>query len=142
MKNVTFDRTTVLQLDADGSDSALDASADCHVLRNNISLDLCAIADQEIRGADLAFDSAEDLRLTFTFDVTNDRHAKADARARSRFWHRWARSDLFNNRVLLLHHAPDDFGRNISTSVFRRRALQKGPKGCRVATSASGEPSG
>jgi hypothetical protein len=33
MKNVTFDRTTVLQLDADGTDGALDAAADCHVLR-------------------------------------------------------------------------------------------------------------
>jgi len=49
MKNVTFDRTTVLQLDADGTDSALDAAADCDVLRNNAALDLCTIADQEIR---------------------------------------------------------------------------------------------
>jgi hypothetical protein len=48
MKNVAFDRTTVLQLDADGSDSALDPAADCHVLRNDAALDLCAIADQEI----------------------------------------------------------------------------------------------
>jgi hypothetical protein len=46
MKNVTLDRTTVLQLDADGTDSALDAAADCHVLRNDAALDLCAIADQ------------------------------------------------------------------------------------------------
>src|SRR5262245_24863926 len=29
MKNVTLDNTTVLQLDADGTDSALDAAADC-----------------------------------------------------------------------------------------------------------------
>jgi len=62
MKNITLDRTTVIQLDADGTDSALDAAADCDVLRNNAPLDLCAIADQEIRGAQLAFDSAEDLR--------------------------------------------------------------------------------
>jgi len=51
MKNVTFDRTTVLQLDADGTDSALDAAADCHVLRNDAALDLCPIVDLEIRGA-------------------------------------------------------------------------------------------
>jgi hypothetical protein len=63
MKNVTLDRTTVLQLDADGTDSALDAAADCHILRNDAALDLCAIADLEIRGAQLAFDSAQDLRL-------------------------------------------------------------------------------
>src|SRR5262245_39966253 len=48
MKNVTLDRATVLQLDADGTDSALDAAADCHVLRNDASLDVCAVADQEI----------------------------------------------------------------------------------------------
>ena len=68
MKNVTLDRTTVLQLDANGTDSALDAAADCHVLRNDAALDLCAIADLEIRGADFAFDSAEDLCWTFAID--------------------------------------------------------------------------
>src|SRR5262245_17449783 len=69
MKNVTLDRTTVLQLDADGTDCALDAAADRHVLRNDAALDLCAIVDLKIRGAHLAFDSAEDLRWTFAFDV-------------------------------------------------------------------------
>ena len=58
MKNVTLDRATVLQLDANGTDSALDAAADCHVLRNDAALDLRAIAYLEIRGADFAFDSA------------------------------------------------------------------------------------
>src|SRR5262249_15934520 len=48
MKNVTLNPTPVLQLDAMGTDSALDAAADCHVLRNDIALDLCAIADLEI----------------------------------------------------------------------------------------------
>jgi hypothetical protein len=72
MKNVTLDHTTVLQFDVDGTNSALDAAADCDVLRNNAPLDLCAIADQEIRGAQLAFDSAEHLSWTMTFDITND----------------------------------------------------------------------
>ena len=49
MKNVTLDRTTVLQLDADGTDGALDVTADCDVLRNDAALDLCAIADYKIR---------------------------------------------------------------------------------------------
>jgi hypothetical protein len=40
MKNVTLDRTPFLQLDALGTDSALDAAADCHVLRNDVALDL------------------------------------------------------------------------------------------------------
>ena len=48
MKNVTLDRTTVLQLDANGTDSALDAATDCHVLRYDATLDLRAIADLEI----------------------------------------------------------------------------------------------
>jgi hypothetical protein len=43
MKNVTFDRTTILQLDADGTDRALDAAADCDALRDDAALNLCAI---------------------------------------------------------------------------------------------------
>src|SRR6266566_5769191 len=112
MKNVTFDRTTVLQLDADGTDGALDAAADCHVLRNDAALNLCAIANLEIRGAHLAFDSAKDLRRTIAFDVADDRHTGADARACRRIRHRLSpRRGLFNNRLLLLRRPPNDFGR-------------------------------
>src|SRR6266571_3249751 len=57
MKNITLDRATVLQLDPDGTDRALDAAANCDVLRNDAALNLCALADQEIRGAQLALDS-------------------------------------------------------------------------------------
>src|SRR5262249_43570294 len=38
-------------------------------------------------------------------------HARADARSRFRSWYQRGRRDLFNNRVLLLHHPPHDFGR-------------------------------
>ena len=48
MKNITLDRTPVLQLNADRTDSALDTAADCDALRNDIALDLCAIANQEL----------------------------------------------------------------------------------------------
>ena len=68
-----------------GTDSALDAAADCHVLRNDAALDLCALVDLEIRGAHFAFDSAEDLCWTIAFDLADDRHVGADARGRSRF---------------------------------------------------------
>src|SRR6266511_2401715 len=81
MENVTLDHTTVLQLDADGTDRALDAPADRDVLRNDAALDLYDIVDQKIRGAQLAFDSAEDLRWTIAFDIADDRHSGADARA-------------------------------------------------------------
>src|SRR6266699_3364929 len=40
MKNVTLDRATVLQLDANGTDSALDAPANCHVRANKPPPDL------------------------------------------------------------------------------------------------------
>ena len=46
MKNVTIDSTTVLELDADGTDGALDMAADDDVLGNDTALDLCAIAYQ------------------------------------------------------------------------------------------------
>src|SRR5260221_1866838 len=112
MKNVTLHRTTVLQLDADSTDSALDAAADCHVLRNDAALDLCAIADQTLRGAQLAFDSAKALRWTRTFDLANDRHAKADARARSRFRRRLRLPcGLVNDRAFLLNRPPQCFAR-------------------------------
>src|SRR6516164_3707200 len=109
MKNVTLDRTTVLQLDANGTDSALDAAADCNALRNDVALDLCAIADQKISGAQLAFDSAQDLRWTITIDLADDRHVGADARAYRRVRRRLPpRRD---DQVLLLHRPPHAFGR-------------------------------
>src|SRR6266536_4297732 len=112
MKNVALDRPTVLQLDADGTDGALDAAADRDVLRNDAALDLCAIADEKIGGAQLAFDAAEDLRWTAAFDVADDRHSGADARA----WHRIRRRlpprpGLFDDRVLLLHRPLHGFDR-------------------------------
>src|SRR5215471_11506086 len=101
MKNVALDRPTVLQLDADGTDGALDAAADRDVLRNDAALDLCAVADEKIGGAQLAFDAAEDLRRTVAFDVADDRHSGADARAWPRIRRRMPpRRGLFDRRRL------------------------------------------
>src|SRR5258707_9060423 len=107
MKNVTLDRTPFLQLDAVGTDSALDAAADCHVLRNDVALDLRAIANQEIRSAQFTFDSAKDLRGTLAFDVADNRHVRADAGGRSRFCRR---------PVMRLHHPQYGFVRALSFS--------------------------
>jgi hypothetical protein len=85
MKNVSLDRTTVLQLYTHGTDGALNATADCDILGNHAAIDRCAITDQEIGSAQLAFNSAEDLSWTIAFDLTDDRHAGPDARVRSRF---------------------------------------------------------
>src|SRR5262245_54568160 len=85
MKNVSLDRTTVLQLYTRRTDGALNAAADCDILGNHAAIDRCAIADQEIGSAQLAFNSAEDLSRTIAFDLADDRHAGADARVRSRF---------------------------------------------------------
>jgi hypothetical protein len=101
MKNVTIDSTTVLELDADGTDGALDAAADCDVLGNDVALDLCALTYQQIRRAQLAFDSAEDLRWTIAFDVADNRHAGANASAHSRSRSRLRlRRALFNDPML------------------------------------------
>src|SRR5262249_15732995 len=107
MNNITLDRATVLQLDANGTDGALDAAADCHVLRNDDGVDVCPIVDLEIRGAHLAFDSAEDLRWTFAFDVADDRHVGADARGHSRFC-RWFRP---RPGLVMRHHPAHDLSR-------------------------------
>src|SRR5262245_27004939 len=119
MKNVTLNRTTVLQLDADGTDGALDATADCDVLRNDAALDLCAIVDLEIRRAHLAFDSAEDLRWTFAFDVADDRHVGADARGHSRFCRFLRRPGM-----VMLHHPANDISRTYRcASILLGRAV-------------------
>ena len=89
MKNVALDRATALQSDANGTDSALDAAADCHVLRNDAALDLCAFADLEIGSAHFAFNSAEDLSWTIALDIADDRHVGADARCHSGFCRRF-----------------------------------------------------
>ena len=75
MKNITLDGTTVLQFDVDGTDGALDAAADRDALRNDAAFDLCAIADHKIRSAQLAFDSAEDMRWTIAFNFADNRPA-------------------------------------------------------------------
>src|SRR6266487_200666 len=146
MENVTLDRTPVLQLDADGTDRALDAAADGNVLHNDAALDLCAIADQKIRGAQLAFDSAVDLRWTIAFDIADDRHSGADARACPRFRHRIAPWRVLNDRVLLLHGSCHDFLQICRRALillrcfalehvhlrFPRHSLRKG-QGCLLA---------
>src|SRR5262245_19799880 len=112
MKNIALDRPTVLQLDADGTDGALDAAADRDVLRNDAALDLGAIADEKIGGAQLAFDAAVELRRTAAFDVADDRHSGADAGAWPRVRRRVPpRRGLFDDRVLLSQRPLHGFGR-------------------------------
>src|SRR5512133_699313 len=111
MENVTVDRTTALQFDADGTDGALYAAADGDVLRNDAALDLCAIADYKIRSAQLAFDPAEDLRWTTAFYIADDRHSGPYARTRRRVVRRLpSRRGLFKDRMLLLHPLCRHFG--------------------------------
>src|SRR5262245_47840981 len=99
MKNVSLDRATVLQLHTHGTDGALYAAADRDILGNHAAVDGCALADQEIGGAQLAFNSAEHLSWAIAIDLTDDRHAGSDARVRSRFprrRHFRSRRDLFD----------------------------------------------
>src|SRR5215216_7233899 len=111
MKNVTLDSTTALQLDSDATDGALYAAADGDVLGNDTALDLCAIADQKVGGAQLAFDAAEHLRRTIAFDPSDDRHARAYARGHSNVRRRLRlRRGSCDGRRLRLH-CPDHFNR-------------------------------
>src|SRR5438552_11267618 len=127
MKNVAIDSTTVLELDAHGTDGALDATAHCNVLGNDVALDLCAIAYQEIRSAQLAFDPAEDLRWTIAFDVADNRHAGADAGAHSRLRGRLGlRRALFSDRVLLNPLANQDCARGDRDRNKCKPANEKG----------------
>src|SRR5262249_42042523 len=119
MKNVALDRATALQPDANGTDSALDAAADCHVLRNDAALDLCTLADLEIRSAHFAFNSAEDLCWTIAFDVADDRHVGADARGHSRFCRRFCPRPL----VMMYYPAYDLSRPYRRVSVFLGHAV-------------------
>src|SRR5262245_50177781 len=134
MKDVALDRTTVLQLDSDGTNGALDPAADCDVLRDDASLDLCAVADEKLRGAQLPFDSTEDLRWTTAFDVADDRHAGADGRACRRRIRRRPRPrrGRFNDGLLLLHGLPHGFGQICRQVLFLLRCftLEHNPPPC------------
>src|SRR5262249_58122152 len=104
---------------AEGTDGAFDAAADRDVLRNDAALDLCAIADEKIGGAQLAFDAAVDLRRTAAFDVADDRHSGADARAWPRVRRRVPpRRGLFDDPVLLLACPLHRFGRMLRRVLF------------------------
>src|SRR5262252_6821945 len=102
MKNITIDSPAVAEPDAHGMYGALNVAADCDVLGHDVALDLGASAYEKIRCAQLAFDSAEDLRWTIAFEVANNRHARANARAhpRLRCWLRLLCA-LFNAEALL-----------------------------------------
>src|SRR5215467_353709 len=101
MKNITIDSTAVAEPDAHGMYGALNVAADCDVLGHDVALDLGASTYKKIRCAQLAFDSAEDLRWTIAFEVADNRHARANARAHSRL-HCWLRLPraLFNAETL------------------------------------------
>src|SRR5262245_31327003 len=51
MKNIAVDHSIALQVDAVGIDSSLEAAVDSHALRNDVAVELCTIADQNICGA-------------------------------------------------------------------------------------------
>ena len=91
-----------------------------------------AIADQEIRGAQLAFGSAEDLRWTFAFDVADDRHVGADTRGRSRFF---VGSDLAQAWSCARTRRGDN-ARDLLFSLRRRLQIQTQP-GIEAAQAAS-----
>src|SRR5262245_39899846 len=124
MKNVALNRPTVLQLDADGTVGDFDAAVHRDALRNDVDLDLGAVADETTGGAQRAFDAADDLSRTVACDVADYRQSGADARAWPRIRRRMPprrglfdrrrlppRRGLFDDRVLLLQRPLHGFGR-------------------------------
>src|SRR5215510_15785705 len=61
MKNIAVDHSIALQVDAGGMDSSLEAAVDSHALRNDVAIELCATADQNFCGAQLALDATKDV---------------------------------------------------------------------------------
>ena len=58
MENIAFDDSETIQLDALSMDSSLHTSADGHFFGKDVALNLCAIADQDGRGVELALDTS------------------------------------------------------------------------------------
>jgi hypothetical protein len=69
MKNIALHGRAILEPDADRTNRALDVSAYRHLLGNDVALDLCAFAEQEIGDAKLALDATEDPRLAGADDM-------------------------------------------------------------------------
>ena len=87
MKNVALDGSTVLQLDANGTDGALDAAAHCEVLRNDVGLftgmvPSLTIKDWNRSGADGGKRFADLALLLEIYFVYSAGEAKADRRNR------------------------------------------------------------
>jgi hypothetical protein len=61
---VTLDRTTVLQLDADRTDGARHAAADCDVLRNDAALDCAPSPIRRSEARNSPYDTVEDLQIS------------------------------------------------------------------------------
>ena len=58
MENITFYDGETIQLDALSMDSSLHMSADGHFFCKDVALNLCAIADRDGRGVELALDTS------------------------------------------------------------------------------------
>ena len=67
MENIAFDDSEAIQLDALSMDSSLHTSADGHFFGKDVALNLCAIADRDGRGVELALDTSGNSHKTGSF---------------------------------------------------------------------------
>src|SRR5215470_6696048 len=104
MENIAVDHRVALQADAGGMDCSRQAAVDRHALRNDVAIELCAMADQNICGAQLALDATEDMQCALAVNFSDNRHAWAEGG--DCFPCRWCCRRLCNARVLWLRHRP------------------------------------
>ena len=87
VNEVAFDVRRGLQHHLLGTHRADKAATDHHILRNDVTLKLCILAEYERDTAYVALNSTIEMKLAFRFHVAGDRKVLADCRntERTRF---------------------------------------------------------
>lgn len=84
MKNIVFNNTGAIYLDAIGADCALNLAANCHFLCDDVTQYLCAFSDHDIRGAYLTLDATKNSQAPMADDLAEDRKRLPDFPLRRR----------------------------------------------------------
>src|SRR5215475_10545058 len=80
MKNIAFYNSGTMQLDAISMDRSLHTSANGQFFREDVTLNFCAIADQNGRGMDFTLNMSGNFQSPFASNFANDYDGGADRR--------------------------------------------------------------
>ena len=78
VEDFAFDLCGVLQHDLFGADHALDLAADDHLVGNDVAVDRCVSADDQLRAANVAVELAVDLHIALAVQIACDDQAGID----------------------------------------------------------------